>query len=195
MVVLISGALSPRILCSSTSVPALSMFLLSAHKTAEIIWNVPRFVVLGHLKNCLLFLSPETAPELHSGAQRTKNTRNRSPAIPNSPTKLHLYVQQLQVVSATCQLVPLRTASLRSVSLRGESVGLAFIPEDTLSNMKTVKSLCLVPKVSFHVQPQYPDGLSVSPETFKADQRHCFRGKPTPCLLDERMRSMIEELR
>lgn len=68
------------------------------------------------------------------------------------------------------------------------------IPEDILGNMKTVKSLCLVPKVSFHVQPQYPDGLSVSPETFKADQSHCFRGKPAPCLLDERMRSMIEEL-
>ena len=73
-------------------------------------------------------------------------------------------------------------------------MGLAFIPEDTLGTVKTVKSLCLVAKVSFHVQPQYPDGLSVSPETFKADQRHCFRGRPTPCLLDERMRSMIEEL-
>jgi len=74
-------------------------------------------------------------------------------------------------------------------------VGLAFIPEDILANVKAVKSLCLVPKVSCRVQqPQYLDGLSVPPETFKADQRCCFRGRPAPCLLDERMTPMTEEL-
>lgn len=71
-------------------------------------------------------------------------------------------------------------------------MGPAFIPLYPLGNVKTVKSLCSVLEVSFHVQPQYPDGLSVSSEACKADQRLCFRGRPTPCLLDERMRSMIE---
>lgn len=73
-------------------------------------------------------------------------------------------------------------------------MGLAFFPRYPLDNVQTVKSLCLVLEVSFHVQPQYPDGPSVSSETCKADQRLCFRGRPTPWLLDERMRSMIEEL-
>lgn len=70
--------------------------------------------------------------------------------------------------------MPLRTEGLCSICLRGYSGSLAFIPEDTLGNVKAVKSLCLVPKVSFHVQPQYPGGLSASPEAFTADQKALF---------------------
>lgn len=41
-------------------------------------------------------------------------------------------------------------------------MGLVFIPEDILGNMETVKSLCLVPKVSSRVQSQYLQMSSLS---------------------------------
>lgn len=68
----------------------------------------------------------------------------------------------------------LRTEGLCSVCLRGYSGSLAFILEDILGNVDAVKSLFLVPKVSFRVHSQYPDGLSASPEAFKADQKTLF---------------------
>lgn len=145
-------------------------------------WNVPQFVGLG------LFISPKTAPELHSGTQRNKNTRIGIPTILNGPTEVHLYVQQLQVISATCQLVPLRTEGLCSVCLRGHSGSLAFIPEDTLGNVKAVNSLCLVPKSVFMFSPSILVGCLPLQKLSRLIKRHCFRGRPTPCLQDERMR-------
>lgn len=74
-------------------------------------------------------------------------------------------------------------------------MGLVFIPENILGNVETVKSLYLGPESQFsRSAPVSSDGLSIYPETFKADQRHCFRRRPATRLLDERMRSVIEEL-
>lgn len=158
--------------------------------------NVTWFAIIGHNFFFLIFIFPEPGPELPSGTQRAKNTQNLSTAIPRYPHKTAFvceeiagYFSHMQVSdSQDCQFAFNLSQKLWMCG------GLAFIPEDTLGNMKIVQSLFLVPEVSFLVQPWYPGELSVSPETFKADQRHCFRGRPTQCLQDERVRSMSEEL-